>query len=128
METWLEKPFYNGSHRFTFKLAKESSDKALNDFAARDFWGLGYSIKQAINTIWHYKASVDYLTGEYNAPDKSFNVIRDESFLRAEFELGYQYTPKWHLFSRMSYLNNSSNLALYEFSRYKIWFGGQYDF
>jgi tetratricopeptide (TPR) repeat protein len=128
LETWLEKPFYNGSHRFTFRLAKESSDKALNDFSARDFWGLGYSIKQAINTIWHYKASVDYLTGEYNAPDKSFNVVRDESFLRAEFELGYQYTPKWHLFSRMSYLNNSSNLALYEFSRYKIWFGGQYDF
>lgn len=128
VEGWLEKPFYNGSHRFAIRLAKESSEKTIDDFTSRDFWGVGYSIKQLINTAWHYKASADYLTGKYNAPDKSFNIVRDESFLRVEFELGYQYTPQWHLFSRVSYLNNSSNLALYEFSRYKIWFGGQYDF
>lgn len=128
IETWLEQPFYNGSHRFTLRYAKENAEQSENDFSSRDFWGVGYRLKQSINAFWNYNASIDYLTGEYNAPDKAFNTIRDDNFIRAEFELGYQYNTQWRLFSKISYLNNSSNLLLYEFSRYKFWVGGQYDF
>ena len=128
VETWLEKPLYNGSHRFTLKLAKETADLSSNDFSGRDFWGLGYSLKQSINTLWNYKVSIDYLAGEHNAPDKVFNIVRDDKFIRAELDIGYQYNFQFRLLSKVSYLNNSSNLPLYEFSRYKFWFGLQYEF
>ncbi|MDT0602468.1 tetratricopeptide repeat protein [Thalassotalea castellviae] len=128
IEAWLEQPFYNGTHRFTARFGKENAKQSVNDFSSRDFWGVGYSLKQTLTPLWHYKASIDYLTGEYNAPDKVFNIVRDDSFFRAELELGYQYNTQWRLFSKLSYLNNNSNLSLYEFSRYKFWIGGQYDF
>jgi hypothetical protein len=128
IETWLEQPLFNGSHRFTLRLAKQQAEQSANDFSGRDFWGFGYSLKQSINAFWNYKASIDYLTGEYNAPDKVFNIIRDDKFIRAEVEFGYQYSPQVRLLSKVSYLSNNSNLPLYEFSRYKFWLGGQYDF
>lgn len=128
LETWLEQPFYKGSHRFTLRLAKEEASQSTDDFSARDFWGLGYSLKQTINTAWDYQASIDYLTGKHNAADKIFNRVRDDTFIRAELDFGFQYTAQWRLLAKISYLNNSSNLPLYEFNRYKFWLGAQYDF
>ena len=128
IEAWLDRPFDTGSQRFTLRLAKEEATQSPNNLSGRSFWGVGYSFQQSINSLWNYKASIDYLDGEYSSPDNVFNIVRDDNFISAEFELGYQYNTHWRLLSKINYLNNRSNLPLYDFSRYKFWLGGQYNF
>jgi tetratricopeptide (TPR) repeat protein len=127
-ELWFEVPFTYGSHRLALRYGKEESEKQLNDFISRDLLGVGYVLAHRLNANWEYRFSADYLSGKYGAPHPLFAQVRDDSFIRAEFELTYHTQSSWRWISSLSYLSNDSNLPIFEFSRYRLWFGGRYDF
>jgi hypothetical protein len=116
-----------GLHRFALRFGQEQSDDN-HDFLDRDLLGLGYQWQQRLNQKWQYSVSVDYLDSEYQGVHPLFGVVREDSFFSSDLEVRYALAQRWAIKSRLSYLQNDSDIPLYEYQRVKFWLGATYEF
>ena len=124
---WLEVSQSNGAHRFAIRFGQEQAADN-NDFLDRDLLGLGYEWRRRLDQQWEYSVSIDYLDSEYQEVHPLFGVTRKDRFLSSDVELRYAVAESWALMSKLSYLQNDSDIDLYEYQRVKIWLGASYEF
>jgi len=124
---WLEMSQSNGAHRFAFRFGQEQAADN-NDFLDRDLLGFGYQWRHRIDQQWEYSLSLDYLDSEYQGVHPLFGVTREDSFFSSDLELRYVMAERWALMSKLSYLQNDSDIDLYEYQRVKVWLGASYEF
>ncbi len=124
---WLQKVTENGLHRLEFQFGQEqASDNQA--FLDRDLWGIGYQWRQRIDSNWEYSLSLDYLDSEYQGVHPLFAQTREDSFFSSDIELVYAMSEQWALISRFTYLQNDSEIDIYEYQRVKFWLGASYEF
>lgn len=125
---WFGKEYTNGSHRLTVKVGDEEADADGADFVDRDLVGAGYRWQHRINGRWQTFVSLDYLRAEHDVPNPLFGEIRDDDFLRAEFEVQYRQLTDWFWSLKWVQMENDSNLPIYEYQRSRVWLGARYEF
>lgn len=124
---WLELPQSVGFHRLAVRFGQEQAADN-QDFLDRDLLGIGYRWQQKIDQRWEYSLSLDYLDSEYQGINPLFGTAREDSFFSSDLEIRYAMAERLALMSRLSYLQNDSDIPIYEYERVKIWLGASYEF
>ena len=125
---WLEKPLANTISRLTFHAGEESSDKRMFDYLSRDYYGVQYRLSYLLAPKLKISGVVDYGRSDYQADHPLFLTAREDTLQKVAFDLQYQYDKSWSGLFKLSYMDNESELALYEYERTLAWFAVQYQF
>ena len=125
--TWVSLIKSGSSHRLNLRYGEEKADNN-NDFLDRDILGIGYQWKQQFGRRWGYQLSLDYIDSEFQGINPLFVAVREDSFFSSDVEVRYALAERWRLMGRLSYINNDSDIAIYEYKRVNIWVGARYEF
>ncbi|MDN4501911.1 tetratricopeptide repeat protein [Alteromonadaceae bacterium BrNp21-10] len=125
---WASTLLNGGEHWFAIKLGSEGADESRFDFSSRDMLGVAYRWRQRLTPNWLMTLNAEYQDAQYNAPNPLFMLTREDKLTRIGLELSYRIDGSWSWNSQLMYLKNDSSIALYEYSRLKLWTGVRYDF
>jgi len=128
VDSWLSTRFGSAEHKIHLRWGQEDSQQTRTDFNSREYLGLGYRWQQMFDDHWMSSLSLDYQGGEYDERHPLFAQVRDDSFYRAELELSYRFNPQWRMLTTLSYMQNKSNIEIYQYRRTRGWIGVRYAF
>ena len=122
--TKLSASFTNTSTLF---YAKDSALAAQGEHNGRAYYGLSHSLLWRLNGAHTPYARLSYQTTAYDAEHPIFfNDVRDDGNISATLGWTWQYSPRLTVNSEMAYNDSSSNIALFEFTRFKYQIGLQF--
>jgi len=119
-----------GAHRHRWKITagREDSDSVSFEHLGRNYWGVGYQIFSRINTRSFVDASIDYIDSSYRNVQPLFVEKREDSLWKVVLNYQYRLNKNLIWLTRGMYLDNSSNLTLYEYDRTVVWLALRYQF
>lgn len=122
--TKLSQKFTN---TFTLFYAKDSALYSQGEHNGRDYYGLSHSILWRLNGKHTPYARLSYQSTEYAATHPIFfNDVRGDDNFSATLGWTWQYSSRLTVNSEMAYNDASSNIALFEFTRFKYQVGLQF--
>lgn len=83
----------------------------------RHLWGVGADVTVAPSPFWALNAGIAYSTSDYDAPVPLLGVTRRDHNVSASLGALYLISDRWSVRAEYQYARNSSNLALYEYTR-----------
>jgi outer membrane protein len=98
-------------------IGKEDADDSAFDFLSNDIYGM----RVGGQVVMHYKlvayANASYEIREHDETDPAFLTKREDD--QFDFSIGMRYLPLpgWTIKPQLSYLNNDSNISLFDFDR-----------
>ena len=128
MAIWLEKQVGKTISRMTLHAGDESVDKSAFDYLSRDYFGVQYRLSYLVTPQVKLSATLDYGRSDYQADHPLFLIKREDTLKKLAAELHYQYDKSWAGLFKLSYMENDSELALYQYDRTLAWFAVQYQF
>ncbi len=128
LQLFVEGKTMGGISRLSFIAGQENTSEAQYDFNSRSVYGLSYQFRRQLDWQWSMALSVDYLTGDFEQPHPLFAQTRKDDLLQLKSQFYYQWSPDWMLSAQLSWVDNSSNVTLYDYSRSTLWFGARYQF
>lgn len=96
---------------------KEDVDDSTFDFLSHDIYGARIAIQSVLNYKLVAYANASYEVRENDERDPAFQKTREDD--QFDFAIGLRYLPMpgWTIRPQLSYLNNDSNIKLFEFDR-----------
>jgi tetratricopeptide (TPR) repeat protein len=96
---------------------KEDVDDSTFDFLSHDIYGA----RVAVQSVLHYKlvayANASYELREHDERDPAFLKTREDDQFDVAIGLRYLPMPGWTIRPQLSYLDNDSNIGLFDFDR-----------
>jgi hypothetical protein len=84
----------------------------------RKFWGARAALAMTPAPRWGLSLGASYQDSRYDAVDPLLGVVRKDKYYGLDATLSYALTRNWSVRGEYQFLNNDSNLALYEFDRH----------
>lgn len=96
---------------------KEDADDSVFDFLSNDIYGARVGGQVVINYKLLAYANASYEIREHDETDPAFLAKREDD--QFDFAIGLRYLPipGWTIRPQLSYLNNDSNIKLFDFDR-----------
>lgn len=118
------------SARFTNTLtlfyAKDNALDSQGEHNGRDYYGLSHSVLWRLNGTHTPYARLSYQSTEYDAQHPIFfNDVRDDGDVSATLGWTWQYSRRLAVNTEMVYSDASSNISLFEYTRFKYQLGLQ---
>ena len=107
--------------------ARESGDAAKSQ-AERDLYGIGANLGLTFAPEWRFTAGVQYRRSEYGADNPLFDETREDDYYQAELNLHWQPNPNWRVGPHARFIDNDSNIDLFEYDREIYEFRVRYNF
>lgn len=107
--------------------ASDDNRKQRNDLS-RDIYGVRAAVVATPDANWTLAASYSYQDGQYRQSDPLLLVRRQDSFQSVEFSASYQLNRNLSLRGELSWMDNTSNIALYAYQREAVALKLRYDF
>ncbi|WP_164078411.1 tetratricopeptide repeat protein [Alteromonas facilis] len=123
----LQKAQKTGRHKVDVRYGLEQVSEA-QDFLERTLWGLSYEWFQRLSSQWEYRLSLEYTDSDYQGVHPLFLTKREDNFLHGQAVATYRLSKQWSLLGKISYLDNDSNIDIYQYQRVKVWLGASYEF
>lgn len=110
----------NFTNTFTAFYAQDTARDSVGKHNGRNFYGLAHSVLWRLNGQHTPYMRLSYQTTEYddNHP-VFFNDVRDDGNLSATLGWTWQYSERLSFNSEAAYNDTSSNIALFEYTRFK---------
>lgn len=116
------------SHKLSIRYANDSADVNVNDLVSRDLYGAGYRWLHQFSPKWLGTLSTEYLEADYDQINPLFELFREDEQFRFDLGLDYLTANAWKWKLRLSYIDNSSTVSIFDYQRNKIWLGVEYVF
>jgi tetratricopeptide (TPR) repeat protein len=96
---------------------KEDTDESRFDFLSNDIYGARVGGQMVLNYKLVAYANASYEIREHDKTDPAFLQKREDD--QFDFSVGLRYLPMpgWTIKPQLSYLNNDSNIGLFDFDR-----------
>jgi hypothetical protein len=115
------------TNTFTVFYADDSAISSLGAHNGRDYYGLSHSLLWRLNSSHTPYARLSYQTTTYDSEHPIFfNDIRDDGNVSATLGWTWQYSNRLSINSEMGYNDSSSNIPLFEYTRFKYQVGLQF--
>lgn len=122
--TKLSEKFTN---TFTLFYAQDNALASQGEHNGRDYYGLSHSVLWRLNGKHTPYARLSYQSTGYDATHPIFfNDVRDDDNVSAALGWTWQYSRRLSINSEMAYNDASSNIALFEYTRFKYQLGLQF--
>ena len=117
----------NFTNTFTLFYAKDSALDSQGEHNGRDYFGLSHSILWRLSSAHTPYARLSYQSTEYDAKHPIFfNDVRDDGNFSSALGWTWQYSRSLSVNAEMAYNDSSSNIALFEYTRFKYQLGLQF--
>ncbi|TPV62240.1 tetratricopeptide repeat protein [Aestuariibacter sp. GS-14] len=124
---WLQHDVGNGSGKVTVSAASENADSDY-EFNSRDLLSASLQFSQQLASDWDIITSLFAQQARHAGYHPVFGVTREDNLVILSAQLRYRYSQNWQVSAEFSWLNNSSNVAFYDYSRSKLWLRATYQF
>lgn len=125
---WLEKKSGKLTSRLTANGGEESvSDKEF-DYLSRDYLGLQYRLGYLLNQQIHFAATIEFSKSDYQSAHPLFLQKREDELQKVSIEGQYYFEKNWSMVASFTYMDNQSELTLYDYDRTLAWIAMQYQF
>lgn len=115
------------TNTFTLFYAKDSALSSQGKHNGRDYSGLSHSLLWRLNGVHTPYVRLSYQTTEYDAAHPIFfNDVRDDGNISATLGWTWQYSRRLSVNTEMAYNDVSSNISLFEYTRFKYQLGLQF--
>lgn len=91
------------------------------------FYGLRTTMQYTTRNYDVYGA-LGAQTSDYDRENALFEDTRADKLVEATLGLNYRLTAAWSLRPKLTYINQNSNIVVYDFSRYDVMLAVRYDF
>ncbi len=108
------------TNTFTVFYAQDAARDSAGEHNGRNFYGVAHSVLWRFNGQHTPYVRLSYQTTEYDDRHPVFfNDVRDDGNLSATLGWTWQYSQRLSFNSEMGYNDTSSNIPLFEFTRFK---------
>lgn len=115
------------TNTFTLFYAKDDALAAQGEHNGRDYYGLSHSVLWRLNGSHTPYTRLSYQSTGYDAAHPIFfNDVRDDGNISATLGWTWQYSRQLSVNTEMSYNEASSNISLFEYTRFKYQLGLQF--
>ncbi len=125
---WYDVSLRELNQRLTASYGVENTDNKLFKHLGRNFWGLGYKVSIPLFTKTGIDIQVDYLDSDYKAEHPLFLQKRQDQLWKLTMNYQQEFAPQWYWLVKVNYLNNQSELVLYDYDRLMAWTAIRYQF
>lgn len=123
----LTKLSANYTNTFTVFYANDRAIASEGEHNGRSYFGLSQSLLWRLSSAHTPYARLSYQTTEYDAQHPIFfNDVRDDDNVSAALGWTWQYSRRLSVNSEMNYNDASSNIPLFEHTRFKYQLGLQF--
>ena len=121
LSLWYSKKYANISHRWTIISGVEHSDSSQFTHLGRKYWGISYKAASKVSKMLTVDGQLDYISSGYKKDHPLFVDVRDDTLWKLTLNSQYQLSNQWSWLMKLTYLDNNSNLSLYEYDRAIAW-------
>ena len=115
------------TNTFTLFYAQDNALASQGEHNGRDYYGLSHSLLWRLNGSHTPYARLSYQSTGYDAKHPIFfNDVRGDDNVSAALGWTWQYSRRLSINSEMSYNDANSNIALFEYTRFKYQLGLQF--
>jgi hypothetical protein len=123
----LTKLSANFTNTLTLFYAKDTALATRGEHNGRNYYGLAHSVLWRLNGTNTPYARLSYQSTEYDAKHPIFfNDVRDDGNVSATLGWTWQYSRRLAVNTEMAYNDTSSNISLFEYTRFKYQLGLQF--
>ncbi|MBF0141340.1 MAG: tetratricopeptide repeat protein [Magnetococcales bacterium] len=109
-------------------LGKETAKDAAYPQVTKSLWGGDVAGKYRLQDQWTLMGTLAYERQDYAGNDLLYSDQRLDHVWSLGTTLDWEYAKQWHLLASMSYYDNRSNLALYDYDRALVNLALRWDF
>jgi len=125
---WYRTNFEIFSSKITLSLGQEAADDTQFKHLGRDFLGASYQISKQLNNDILLKGQLDYIYSDYQADHPLFAEQRVDSTFRASIDYQQYFAENWSWLVKAIYIDNQSELVIYDYQRTVISTAVRYQF
>lgn len=109
-------------------LGKETAKDSAFPQVGKSLWGGDVGGKYRLQEQWTLLGTAAYERQNYAGNDFLYSTERLDHVWSLGATLDWEYAKQWHLLTSMSYYDNRSNLALYDYDRAVVTLALRWDF
>ena len=106
----------------------ESAKEDQGEHFGRSYAGARFSVKYTLSKQHHLNGAFSYQGIEYDEEHPAFAQVRDDTSYQGSFSWGWRFNDRLDLTLRAEYIDNDSNLTLYQYQRWLSSVGVQFKF
>lgn len=114
---WYQFEVKQFSSRVSFSYGQESADLKQFKHLGRDFIGASYRLTAHVTKTSLLSAQFDYVRSDYQAQHPLFSQQRVDSMLKASINYQQYFMSQWSWMLKVVYIDNRSDLSLYDYQR-----------
>ena len=125
---WYESTYQLFYYKISLSLGQENAEDSQFKHLGRDFLGASYQLSKQLSNDILIKAQLDYIYSDYQAEHPLFSEQRVDSTFRVSLNYQQYFAENWSWLIKAIYIDNQSELVIYDYQRTIISTAVRYQF